>query len=202
MAGGERLDPRAELSEFLRTRRARRTPADVGLAEHAHLLHLAKPMRHRRRPAPQRQPVRAALSELLTAMEGVPAYIWGRRTDVPAWNRTASAVFGDWTARAPQDRNWARITFLDPASRELFVDWDAKAADVVGQLRLDAGQHPNDPLLAALAGEFTVRYETFALATHQELALSTYHAEPGSASEQALRLVASQGADAALITGK
>ncbi|HEY2694899.1 MAG TPA: hypothetical protein VGJ45_05485 [Pseudonocardiaceae bacterium] len=174
-------------------------PADVGLAEHAHLLHLAKPMRHWRRPAPQRQQVRAALSELLTAMEGVPAYIWGRRTDVPAWNRTASAVFGDWAARAPQDRNWARITFLDPASRELFVDWDAKAADVVGQLRLDAGQHPNDPLLAALigelsvkseefrrlwavhdvkrkshgsmrpmhplAGEFTVRYETFALAT-------------------------------------
>jgi transcriptional regulator with XRE-family HTH domain len=291
MAGGERLDPRAELSEFLRTRRARLTPADVGLAEHgrrrrvpglrreelaqlagvsvayytrleqgngrnvsvevldalsnalklsdaehAHLLHLAKPMRHWRRPAPQRQQVRAALSELLTAMEGVPAYIWGRRTDVLAWNRTASAVFGDWAARAPQDRNWARITFLDPASRELFVDWDAKAADVVGQLRLDAGQHPNDPLLAALigelsvkseefrrlwavhdvkrkshgsmrlmhplAGEFTVRYETFAFATDQELALSTYHAEPGSASQEALRLVASWGADAALITGK
>jgi hypothetical protein len=107
---------------------------------------------------------------------------------------------------------------------------------VVGQLRLDAGQHPNDPLLAALigelsvkseefrrlwavhdvkrkshgsmrlmhplAGEFTVRYETFALATDQELALSAYHAEPGSASQEALRLVASWGADAALITGK
>jgi transcriptional regulator with XRE-family HTH domain len=285
MAGGERLDPRVELSEFLRTRRARLTPADVGLAghgrrrrvpglrreelaqlagvsvayytrleqgngrnvsaevldaisaalrlsdaEHAHLLHLAKPTRPRRRATPQRQQVRAALSELLSAMEGVPAYVWGRRTDVLAWNRTASAVFGDWAARAPRDRNWARITFLDPAARELFVDWEAKAADVVGQLRLDAGQHPNDPLLAALvgelsvrsedfrrlwavhdvqrkshgsmrlthplAGEFTLRYETFALAADQELALSTYHAEPGSASEQALRLVASWGADA------
>lgn len=287
---GDGLDPRVELSEFLRTRRARLTPADVGLAEHgrrrrvpglrreelaqlagvsvayytrleqgngrnvsaevldaiasalqlsdaehAHLLHLAKPTRQQRRATPQRQQVRAALSELLAAMEGVPAYIWGRRTDVLAWNRTASAVFGDWAARTPQDRNWARITFLDPASRELFVDWDAKAADVVGQLRLDAGQHPNDPLLAALigelsvksedfrrlwavhdvqrkshgsmrllhplAGEFTLRYETFALATDQELALSTYHAEPGSASEEALRLVASWGADAALVTG-
>ena len=56
----------------------------------------------------------------------------------------------DWAARAPRDRNWARITFLDPSARELFVDWDAKAADVVGQLRLDAGQHPNDPLLGQL----------------------------------------------------
>lgn len=287
---GERLDPRTELSEFLRTRRARLTPADVGLAEHgrrrrvpglrreelaqlarvsvayytrleqgngrnvsaevldaissalrlsdaehAHLLHLAKPAKQKRRATPQRQQVRGALSELLTAMEGVPAYVWGRRTDVLAWNRTASAVFGDWAARAPRDRNWARLTFLDPASRELFVDWDAKAADVVGQLRLDAGQHANDPLLAALigelsvnsedfrrlwavhdvkrkshgsmrllhplAGEFTLRYETFALTTDQELALSTYHAEPGSVSEEALRLVASWGADAALVTG-
>jgi transcriptional regulator with XRE-family HTH domain len=282
----ERLDPRVELSEFLRTRRARLSPADVGLAdhgrrrrvpglrreelaqlagvsvayytrleqgngrnvsievltaistalrlsdaEHAHLLHLAKPTRHSRRATPRRQQVRAALSELLSAMEGVPAYVWGRRTDVLAWNRTASAVFGDWAARAPQDRNWARITFLDPTARDLFVDWEAKAADVVGQLRLDAGQHPNDPLLAALigelsvksedfrrlwavhdvkrkshgsmrlmhplAGELTVRYETFALATDEELALSTYHAEPGSPSEEALRLVASWGADAA-----
>jgi hypothetical protein len=163
-------------------------------------------------------------------MDGVPAYIWGRRTDVLAWNRTASALFGDWAARAPEDRNWARITFLDPASQELFLDWDAKAADVVGQLRLDAGLHPNDPQLSALvgelsvrseefralwashnvkrkshgsmrlmnplAGELTVRYETFALPGDQELSLSTYHAEPCSPSEEALRLLASWGADA------
>ncbi|MGW0521102.1 MmyB family transcriptional regulator [Crossiella sp. NPDC003009] len=29
--------------------------------------------------------------ELLAAVEGVPAYVWGRRTDVLAWNNTASA---------------------------------------------------------------------------------------------------------------
>jgi transcriptional regulator with XRE-family HTH domain len=278
------MDSSAELSEFLRTRRARLTPAEVGLpqyghrrrvpglrreelaqlagvsvayytrleqgngrnvsaevldaisaalqlseTEHAHLIHLAKPTRTKRRTvAPQR--VRAGLLELLSAMDGVPAYIWGRRTDVLAWNRTASALFGDWAARAPEDRNWARITFLDPVSQELFLDWDAKAADVVGQLRLDAGLHPNDPQLSALvgelsvrseefralwashnvkrkahgsmrllnplAGELTVRYETFALPGDQELSLSTYHAEPCSPSEEALRLLASWGADA------
>ncbi len=278
------MDPSAELSEFLRTRRARLTPAEVGLpryghrrrvpglrreelaqlagvsvayytrleqgngrnvsaevldaisaalqlseTEHAHLIHLAKPTRTKRRTvAPQR--VRAGLLELLSAMDGVPAYIWGRRTNVLAWNRTASALFGDWAARAPEDRNWARITFLEPVSQELFLDWDAKAADVVGQLRLDAGLHPNDPQLSALvgelsvrseefrelwashnvkrkshgsmrlmnplAGELTVRYETFALPGDQELSLSTYHAEPCSPSEETLRLLASWGADA------
>ena len=158
-------------------------------------------------------------------MEGVPAYVWGRRSDVLAWNRTASALFGDWAARAPRNRNWARITFLDPAARKLFADWESKASDVVGHLRLDAGQHADDPLLAELigelcmksedfrtmwtahdvkrkshgsmrlmhplAGEMTLRYETFTLPGDEEQSLAIYHAEPGSASEEALRLLAS-----------
>lgn len=284
--GEQRLDPRAELSEFLRTRRARLKPSDVGLpeygrrrrvpglrreelaqlagvsvayytrleqgngrtvsvevldaisaalrlseAEHAHLLHLAKPVGAKRRPAPLRQQVRPALQEMLAAIDGVPAYVWGRRTDVLAWNGTASALFGDWAARAPQDRNWARITFLDPAARRLFADWPAKASDVVGQLRLDAGRHVDDPLLAELigelslkserfrtmwaahdvkrkthdsmrlrhplVGELTLRYETLTLPGDQEQSLTVYHAAPGSASAEALRLLASWGADAA-----
>ncbi|MFC0108017.1 helix-turn-helix domain-containing protein [Kibdelosporangium aridum] len=282
----EQLDPRAELSEFLRSRRARLQPADVGLpeygrrrrvpglrreelaqlagvsvayytrleqgngrnvsrevldaiakalklseTEHAHLLDLAQPVQRRRPAPPQRQRVRPALMEMLSAIENVPAYVWGRRTDILAWNRTASALFGDWAARAPQDRNWARIVFLDPDSQHLFADWETKAADVVGQLRLDAGQHPNDPLLAELVGELsvksddfrrmwaahdvkrkthdsmrlqhplvgelTVRYETFTLPGDQEQALSIYHTEPGSASEEALHLLTSWGTDAA-----
>ncbi|MFE0633364.1 helix-turn-helix domain-containing protein [Streptomyces sp. NPDC058864] len=281
-----RLDPRTELSEFLRTRRARLNPADIGLtgssgrrrvpglrreelaqlagvsgayytrleqgnarnvsaevldaisralrlsdAEHAHLMHLAKPKRQQRRPAPRRQQVRPALLDLLSAMEGVPAYVWGRRTDVLAWNRTASALFGDWAARAPQERNWARIIFLDPGARQRYADWEIKASDVVGHLRLDAGLHADDPLLAALVGELsvkseefrtrwaahdvkkkshggmrimhpltgelTLRYETLTLPGDQEQSLSIYHAEPGSKSEEALRLLASWGADAA-----
>ncbi|MFQ3556586.1 helix-turn-helix transcriptional regulator [Streptomyces gramineus] len=282
----EALDPRAELSEFLRTRRDRLKPADVGLtdysrrrrvpglrreelaqlagvsaayytrfeqgnarnasrevvdaisrvlrlsdAEHAHLLELAQLKRSpsRRVDSPCQQ-VRPEVRDLLTAMEGVPAYVWGRRSDVLAWNQTASAVFGDWAARAPEDRNWSRVTFLDPASRELFTDWDSKARDVVGQLRLWAGLYPDDAQLASLigelsmksedfrrlwaaydvekqthgtmrlmhplVGELTLRYETLALQGDQDQYLSSYHAEPGSSSEQALRLLASWGADA------
>ncbi|WP_218008858.1 MmyB family transcriptional regulator [Nocardia jiangxiensis] len=199
-------------------------------AEHAHLLRLAQLGRRQRQPEPPRPQVRPAVRELLTAMEGVPAYVWGPRADVLAWNQTASAVFGDWAAREPRDRNWARITFLDPASRKLFSDWESKAYDVVGQLRLGAGRHAGDPLLAALigelslksadfrrlwaahdvkkkthgamtlahplVGELTLHYETFALVGDEEQSLSTYHAEAGSASQEALRLLASWGADA------
>jgi transcriptional regulator with XRE-family HTH domain len=282
---GQALDRRAELSEFLRTRRARLKPEDVGLpdfgrhrrvpglrreelaqlagvsvayytrleqgngrnvsaevldaiaralrltdAEHAHLTHLAKPKAHKKKPAARTQQVRAALRQLLDSFDGVPAYVVGRYADVLAWNRMAAAVFGDWAQLPPQERNWARMTFLKPEYQDLFVDWEQKAIDIVCQLRYQAGCHPDDPRLSALVGELSVKSEEFRRlwATHDvkekshglkrlrhplvghlalhfesfrvpddgELALVTYHAEPGSASAEALRLLASWGTDA------
>ncbi|MEV7867733.1 helix-turn-helix transcriptional regulator [Streptomyces sp. NPDC088124] len=279
------LDGRAGLSEFLRTRRARLKPEDVGLpshgrhrrvpglrreelaqlagvsvayytrleqgngrnvsaevldaiaralrltdAEHAHLTHLAKPKQQRRKyRVARRQQVRVALQQLLESLEGVPAYISGARSDILAWNRSAAALFGDWGKLPPGERNWARLTFLSPDYRELFLDWDSKASDIVSYLRLYAGQHPQDPDLSALVGELSVKsdefrrlwathdvkekghgvkrmrhplvgdltlaYETMHLADDHEQFLCVYHAEPGSAAAEALRLLASWGPD-------
>ncbi|MER6649094.1 helix-turn-helix domain-containing protein [Streptomyces sp. NPDC000971] len=282
---GPALDRRAELSEFLRSRRARLKPEDVGLpdfgrhrrvpglrreelaqlagvsvayytrleqgngqnvsgevlaaiasalrltdAEQAHLSHLAKPKRHRKKPSARQQRVREALSRLLDTMDGVPAYVVGRRSEILAWNRMAAAVFGDWSQLQPPERNWARLVFLDPEYRELFVEWDQKASDIVSYLRMDAGCHPDDPRLSALVGELSVKsdefrrlwarhdvkekshgvkrlhhplvgelalgFETFTLPDDAEQSVVTYHAEPGSASAEALRLLASWGTDA------
>jgi transcriptional regulator with XRE-family HTH domain len=277
------LDPRAELSEFLRSRRARLRPEDVGIpdvgryrrvpglrreelaqlagvsvayytrleqgngrnvsaevldaiaralrlsdAEHAHLMHLAKPKR-RNQPAVRAQQVRGPLRTLLDTMDGFPAVLVGRRSDLLAWNQTAAAVFGNWAELPAHERNWARLVFLRPEYRELFVDWEQKANDVVSQLHMYAGSHPDDPRLSALVGELSVkseefrrlwathdvrerchgvqrlhhplvgeldlRLESFQLADDRELMLATYHAEPGSASAEALRLLASWGVD-------
>ncbi|WP_181806250.1 helix-turn-helix transcriptional regulator [Streptomyces shenzhenensis] len=283
------LDRRAELSEFLRTRRARLRPSDVGLpdfgrhrrvpglrreelaqlagvsvayytrleqgngqnvsaevldsiaralrltdAEHAHLTHLAKGKQHKKKASARPQQVRASLGQLLDSLEGVPAYIVGRRSEILAWNRMAAAVFGDWGELPAAERNWARLTFLRPAYRELFVEWEQKAIDIVCQLRMDAGCYPDDPRLSALVGELSVKseefrrlwathdvkeksygmkrmqhplvgelflnYESFRMAGDQDQALITYHAEPGSASAEALRLLASWGTDASRAT--
>ncbi|TWV25594.1 helix-turn-helix domain-containing protein [Streptomyces misionensis] len=213
---GPPLDRRAELSEFLRSRRARLKPEDVGLpdfgrhrrvpglrreelaqlagvsvayytrleqgngrnvsaevldsiaralrltdAEHAHLTHLAKPKSHKKRPAARQQHVRPALRQLLDTMEGVPAYVVGRRSEILAWNRMAAAVFGDWDDLPAAERNWARLVFLRPEYRELFVDWEQKAIDIVCALRMDAGCWPDDPRLSALVGELSVKSEEF-----------------------------------------
>ncbi|MFG2890164.1 helix-turn-helix domain-containing protein [Streptomyces sp. NPDC048248] len=218
------MDRSTELSEFLRSRRARLRPADVGLPEHGgrrrvpglrreelaqlagvsvayyirleqgrgrnvsaavldavatalrltgaerdHLTHLARPVSRRVRPpgrsgggcgaAPMR--VRAAVQQLIDAMEGVPACVVGPRLDVLGWNRLSLALLGDFSA-LPRDRpNLARQVFLDPAARDLYDDWAAKAADVVGYLRRDAGRCPEDPELASLIAELSLRSGEF-----------------------------------------
>ncbi|MFD3584062.1 helix-turn-helix domain-containing protein [Streptomyces sp. NPDC058683] len=279
------LDRRAELSEFLRTRRARLRPGDVGLpdfgrhrrvpglrreelaqlagvsvayytrleqgngrnvsaevldaiaralrltdAEHAHLMHLAKGKQHKKKASARPQQVRPALGQLLEAMDGVPAYIGGRRSDILAWNGMAAAVFGDWSELPVTERNWARLVFLRPEYRDLFVEWEQKAIDIVCLLRMDAGCFPDDTRLSALVGELSVKseefrrlwathdvkekshgvkrlhhplvgelslsYESFRMPDDPDQSLVTYHAEPGSASAQALRLLASWGTDA------
>ncbi|MGW7054080.1 helix-turn-helix transcriptional regulator [Streptomyces sp. NPDC054887] len=280
------MDQRAELSEFLRSRRARLKPEDVGLpdfgrhrrvpglrreelaqlagvsvayytrleqgngrnvsmgvldaiaralrlsdAERAHLTHLAKPTQKRKRPArPQR--LRPGVQQLMDAMEGVPAYVMGRRTDVLGSNRLARALFGDITALPPEERNLARLLFLADEFRDVYVDWELKACEVVSYLRLDAGCHPDDPLLSTLVGELSVKsevfrslwaahhvkdkghgskrlhhplvgdltlsYETLTLPDDPEQCLVTFHAEPGSPSQDSLRLLASWGSDVGL----
>ncbi|MQY22269.1 helix-turn-helix transcriptional regulator [Nocardia macrotermitis] len=216
-ARADGLDQRAELSEFLRSRRARLDPDDVGIvwhgrrrrvpglrreelaqlagvsvayytrleqgngrnvsaevldaiaralrltdAEHAHLIHLAKPKQQRRRTRPrERQPVRATLRQLVDSMDGMPAYIGGARSEILVWNRMAAALFGDWGKLPAAERNWARLTFLSPDYRRLFLDWDSKASDMVSYLRMYAGQHPDDPDLSALVGELSVKSEEF-----------------------------------------
>ena len=73
----------------------------------------------------------------------------------------AAAVFGDWAELAPGERNWARLVFLRPEYRDLFVDWEQKAIDIVCALRMDAGCYPDDPRLSALVGELSVKSEEF-----------------------------------------
>lgn len=63
----------------------------------------------------------------------------------------------------PADRpNMARIIFCDGHSRELYVDWPAKANAVVANLRAAAGRYPDDTLLASLIGDLTMRSPEFA----------------------------------------
>jgi transcriptional regulator with XRE-family HTH domain len=131
--------------------------------ERSYLFQIARTGRRTRRRAPARvQRVRPGVRRLLETLDDVtPAFVFGRRMDVLAANRLARALITDFEALPPRDRNMLRFTFLTEESRELFADWSDVARDNVAVLRLDAGRHPDDPLLTELVGELAVKSEEF-----------------------------------------
>lgn len=137
----------------------------LGLDEagRSHLSHLigegARPVR--RRPA-RAQSARRGLHQLLDSLDGVPAMLLGRHTDVLATNRLARALLADFEAMPATERNYARWMFLDPQARERLVDWEAQARTVVENLRLEAGRDPDDPATQALVGALTIASPQFA----------------------------------------
>ena len=126
--------------------------------EQAHLKDVARPKK-RSTPTPS-QRVRPGLRLLLDTLSTAPAFVFGRRMDVLAWNALGDAMIG-YADMSPRERNVPRQVFLDPAARDVYTDWEAVAAEVVGYLRLDAGRHPDDEELSSLVGELSVKSEHF-----------------------------------------
>jgi len=113
------------------------------------------------RATPSAQRARPGLHQLLDGLESQPAMILGRRMDILASNRLARALFADFDALRPRERNYARWLFIDDAARELFVDWDIQARAAVESLRFAAASDPDDRLAAELVAELTDRSREF-----------------------------------------
>jgi len=207
------MDRRSELSEFLRSRRARRQPEDLGLTpvdgrrrvpglrreelaqaaalsvdyyvrleqgrlrnpsegvvdavanalaldptERRYLHNLARPPRNREPELSNT--VRPTLRALLDAAQ-VPAALYSRYGDVLAWNELAAALMIDFGALAPERRNMPWLVFTNAEVASRFVDWEAKARDLVSQLRMETSSTPDDERLATLVGELTMRCPDF-----------------------------------------
>lgn len=128
------------------------------------LANAARRMPRGRRPRPEK--LADDTRDLLRVVDGAPAMVLGRRTDVLAWNTLGHALLaGHLDFHSPEDPalrpNMSRMLFLDPHCRELYADWKRKARAVVGNLRIAVGKHPEDPLLAELIGELTMKSPEF-----------------------------------------
>ncbi len=213
----DRVDHRAEVTEFLRTRRDGITPEQAGIigggrrrvpglrreevamltgvsveyyarmergdlagvslevldalaralrldeAETDYLQDLARaagPTPPRQRRAAE-QPVRPTLQRFLDAVTGVPMWVRDRRMDFVATNALGRALYAPMLDDPANGRNTARFTFLNPAARLFFPDWEQNAGDVVATLRSYAGQNPLDKKLTDLIGELVTRSDTF-----------------------------------------
>ncbi|PWI15345.1 transcriptional regulator [Streptomyces sp. Act143] len=112
----------------------------------------------RRRPV---QRVRPPMRRLLAQLPHAPALVLGRRLDILAWNAAATALYTDFAAVPAARRNYLRLMFTDPAIRGMHREWAHDARDAVAALRMEAAADPDDPDLAALVGELTIRDTDF-----------------------------------------
>ncbi|WP_327381372.1 MmyB family transcriptional regulator [Streptomyces sp. NBC_01207] len=137
---------------------------DLDETERGHLHRLARQRRRRTKapgngvpPAGGRGRLRPEVLRVLDLVADAPALIMDHCLDVLAGNRLAGLLYG----RSVPGLNTARHIFLEEAERGLYADWETCTLDVVGHLRLAAGQHPDDPRLASLIGELAMGSERF-----------------------------------------
>jgi transcriptional regulator with XRE-family HTH domain len=139
-------------------------------AERAHLFNLAHtantsggvtgPTGGPPRRSSGRTGVRQGVQRILDTINA-PAYVRNGRMDILAVNRLGRALFSDAYAQDATSFNLARYLFLDPRSRDFYLEWDNVARDAVASLRAEAGRNPYDRLLTDLVGQLSTRSEEF-----------------------------------------
>lgn len=123
--------------------------------EAAYLHTLARP---RPKRAPRRRPEKVPPGTLrLLASLPMPAFVQDRYLNVLAANPMAQALSPGMRPGA----NRLLAAFLDPAERDLHENWAQSTAAAVGQLRAAMGSESDDPRMAALVGELSLKSERF-----------------------------------------
>lgn len=134
-------------------------------AETDHLLDLARadspvPVR-RRTPKSTDHVVRPSLQRFLDTITGTPTIVQNRRNDVIATNALGRTLLSPLLDDPANQGNNARFTFLSPASRNFYVDWEQGASSLVASMRSHAGKNPHDRDLTDLIGELVTRSDDF-----------------------------------------
>jgi MmyB-like transcription regulator ligand binding domain/Helix-turn-helix domain len=109
-----------------------------------------------RMPAAVRPPLRALLDGLV-----MPAFIENVRLEMIGANHAGSALY-KWLGddfRFPF--SIPRFIFLDPRSREFYIDWDRIACNTVALVRAQTGHDSDSPELLALIGQLAARSDHF-----------------------------------------
>jgi transcriptional regulator with XRE-family HTH domain len=122
----------------------------------AHLHELAAPAPRRRRPRRPEQ-LAASVRQLLGAWPANPAFVQGRQMDVLAANPLMTALSPMYTP----GRNLLRAAFLESGVGGLFCDAEARLQSMVSGLRASVGPDVDDPQLAELIGELSLKSPEF-----------------------------------------
>jgi transcriptional regulator with XRE-family HTH domain len=120
--------------------------------EHLFLLGLGRPPEARYRAV---EGITPHLQRILDVLEVSPALIRTATWDVVAWNRAASAVFGDYNKLEPLQRNILRLTFSNSRFRSAQPDWGSVARFVVAAFRAETARAGATENVMALVDELS-----------------------------------------------
>ncbi|GAA1020238.1 MULTISPECIES: helix-turn-helix transcriptional regulator [Amycolatopsis] len=134
-------------------------PSDQVLDALARALRLTSAeQEHLRRLADGGKTPEDAPEEAAPEVEGVPAmlgdnpaYVTGICYDLLAYNDAAAELFRN----IEPGSNVVRWMFTEPAAREVLVDWEQEARNILARLRAIAGRHPDHPRVTRLVAELT-----------------------------------------------
>ena len=101
------------------------------------------------------------LQRLIDQIEYGPAWVFGERWDIVAWNRAASVIHGDLTTLQGIERNGLYQIFLGERMRSILVDWEAHARRCVAKLRTTYASRVDDPWFNELVTLLRTRSEEF-----------------------------------------
>ena len=87
------------------------------------------------------------LQRLIDQMDYGPAWVFGERWDIVAWNRAASVIHGDLATLQGIERNALYQLFLGDRMRSILVDWDVHGRQCVAKLRATVRQPGGRPLV-------------------------------------------------------
>lgn len=135
--------------------------------ERAYLFDLAKAARPSlRTPArPKETAADGPVQWFIDSVTTSAVFLRNGRLDVLASNplgRALHAPMFDSPTTIGGRPNFARYHFLDPTSRDFFIDWEGGAAATVALLRAEAGRERNDRALQELIGELSSHSREFA----------------------------------------
>ena len=110
---------------------------------------------------PRSVSVSLRLQRLIDQMEFGPAWVFGERWDIVAWNRAASVIHGDLAPLQGIERNALYQLFLGDRMRSTLVDWEVHGRRCVAKLRATYASRVDDPWFNELVTLLRGRSEEF-----------------------------------------
>jgi transcriptional regulator with XRE-family HTH domain len=102
------------------------------------------------------------VQRLLDQFEQCPAWVHGDRWDILAWNRAATVIHDDIDVAQGFERNGIYRMFTNARMRDMLLDWERHARDVVAKLRVAHARYVDDPWFNELVSLLRAQSDEFA----------------------------------------